>query len=247
MNPITAEQTVGELMSERLGRSRILERFGIDYCCHGDTPLTEACISKGLPIEDVLLELNEADSANLETEDIDYNSMELDQLIEHIVSTHHAYLSRELPRLVSLAQKVSNAHAADDSRLRELESVVRALKEELTSHMSKEERLLFPVIREMVQSDTVPVMPFGTLANPIGAMELEHDGAGYALRQMRLLTNNFYEGPRWACDTYRALLKGLRELELDLHQHIHKENNILFPKALAIERGLARQKSCPGK
>lgn len=235
MNSTTADRTVGELVAEGPARSRVFEKYGIDYCCGGNKQLTEACISKGISVDEVLAELNEVDSAKSATEDADYNSMELDLLIDHIVSTHHAYLKLELPRLVGLARKVANAHGADDSRLLEVESVVRALTEELTAHMGKEEDILFPVIRELVQSDTLPFMPFGTIANPIAAMESEHENAGNALQQLRALTDD-HTPPDGACNSYRALLDGLRELELDTHQHIHKENNILFPKALAMER-----------
>ncbi len=234
MNAITAERSVGELVAEGLARSRVLEKYGIDYCCGGDQPLTEACVSKGISVEEVLADLNEVDSVEPATEDVDYSSMELDLLIDHIVSTHHAYLTQEMPRLAGLAQKVADAHAANDPRVLEIDSVVRALSEELTSQMGKEEEILFPFIRKLAQTDTVPFMPFGTLANPIAAMESDHTSAGAALQRIRVLTDDYAE-PDWACNTYRALLEGLRELELDLHRHIHKENNILFPKALAME------------
>ena len=235
MNSTTADRTVGELVAEGPARSRVFEKYGIDYCCGGNKQLTEACISKGVSVDEVLAELNEADSAEPAAEDVDYASMELDLLIEHIVSTHHAYLTQELPRLVGLAQKVAKAHAANDPRLLEIESVVRALSKELMSHMGKEEQVLFPFIRKLAQTNTVPLMPFGTLANPIAAMELEHTSAGDALRRIGVLTDD-YAVPDWACNTYRVLLEGLQKLELDLHRHIHKENNILFPKALAMER-----------
>lgn len=234
MSSFTAEQTVGEVVAERLSRSRVLEKYGIDYCCGGNTLLTEACISKGISVDEVVAELNEVDLAESTTEDVDYTSMALDLLIDHIVSTHHAYLTQELPRLVGLAQKVAKAHAANDPRLLEIESVVRALSKELMSHMGKEEQVLFPFIRKLAQTNTVPLMPFGTLANPIAAMESEHTSAGDALRRLRVLTDD-YAVPDWACNTYRVLLEGLQKLELDLHRHIHKENNILFPKALSIE------------
>ncbi|MCC6793657.1 MAG: iron-sulfur cluster repair di-iron protein [Candidatus Hydrogenedentes bacterium] len=235
MNTITAEMTVGELVRERPGRSRIFEELGIDYCCGGKKPLSDACAKKGHNIEAVLEAIVEADLAGSVAVAEDYAEMPLDELADHIVATHHAFLVRELPRMQQMAAKVSKVHGDKDERLGELASVVNALADELASHMMKEERILFPVIRQLEQSDSLPTMPFGTIANPIRAMEAEHDTAGNALADMHRLTDA-YTPPGWACNTYRALLDGLHELELDLHQHIHKENNILFPRALAVER-----------
>lgn len=234
MSSILTERTVGELVAERISRSRVFEEFGVDYCCGGGDTLTNACNSKGISLDDVVAALETDDSAESPKETHDYNTMKLDALIDHIVSTHHAYLIEELPRLVGLAEKVANAHADNDSRVVELEVEVRGLYEELMSHMGKEEQILFPVIRELAETGKVPFMPFGTLANPIRMMESEHDAAGGGLTRIRELTDNYAE-PDWACNTYRALMDGLRTLELDLHQHIHKENNILFPKGLALE------------
>lgn len=234
MSTLTAQKTVGELVRERPSRARVFEDLGIDYCCGGKKPLSEACAKKGHDVDDVLESIKEADSAGSVEDATDYASMPLDELVDHIIATHHAYLVRELPRLQEMSAKVAKVHGDKDARLGELASVVNALVDELSSHMMKEERILFPVIRQLEQSDTLPAMPFGTLANPINAMEAEHDTAGSALADMHRLTDA-YTSPDWACNTYRALLDGLHELELDLHQHIHKENNILFPRALAIE------------
>lgn len=234
MSSITADRSVGELVAERLSRSRVLEKYGIDYCCGGDTPLTEACVSKGISVDEVLADLNEADSAESATKDVDCSSMALDELVDHIVSTHHAYLTPELPRLVGLARKVTKAHADKDPRVAEIESVLGDLAKELVMHMGKEEDVLFPFIRKLAETDTLPSMPFGTIANPIAAMEADHVGVGEVLQRIRVLTDDYAE-PDWACNTYRALSAGLQELEMDLHRHIHKENNILFPKALATE------------
>ncbi len=235
MSTLTAEKTVGELVRERPSRARVFEDLGIDYCCGGKKPLSEACTKKGHKVEEVLKTIEVADSAGSEADSVDYGSMPLDELADHIVATHHAYLGHELPRLQAMAAKVARVHGEKDARLGELASVVDALAEELTSHMMKEERILFPVIRQFEQSDALPFMPFGTLANPIRAMEAEHDTAGNALEDMHRLTDG-YTPPDWACNTYRALVDGLRELELDLHQHIHKENNILFPRAMDVEQ-----------
>ncbi len=235
MSTITAEKTVGELVRERPSRSRIFEELGIDYCCGGKKPLSEACAKKGHSVDAVLEAIGEADLAGSVAVAENYAEMPLDKLADHIVATHHAYLVRELPRLQQMADRVAKVHGDKDERLGELASVVNALADELASHMMKEERILFPVIWQLEQTDSLPAMPFGTIANPIRTMEAEHDTAGNALADMHRLTDA-YTPPDWACNTYRALFDGLHELELDLHQHIHKENNMLFPRALAVER-----------
>ena len=231
---LTPQKTVGEMVRERPGRARVFEALGIDYCCGGKKPLAEACARKGHDVDAVLASIKEVDSSTSVEDATDYATMPLDELVDHIVSTHHTYLVRELPRMQQMSAKVAKVHGDRDARLAELATVVNALMDELTSHMMKEERILFPVIRELEQADTLPAMPFGTLANPIRAMETEHDIAGDGLLDMHRLTDA-YTPPDWACNTYRALLDGLHELELDLHQHIHKENNILFPRALVVE------------
>ena len=234
METIVAERPVGELVGERIARSRVFDEYGIDYCCGGEKTLIEACSLKDVSLDEVVAKLIEADGAETATEDVDYGSMALDLLVDHIVSTHHAYLARELPRLNGLAQKVAHAHATNDPRVLLLESVLRALSDELLAHMGKEEQVLFPFIRKFATTDTLPFMPFGMLANPITAMESDHKNVGDALAQIRILTDDYAE-PHWACTTYHALLEGLKELEQDLHRHIHKENNILFPRALRTE------------
>ncbi len=241
MDMTTMGKTVGELVSERAGRCRVFEEYGIDYCCGGKEPLAEACAKKGVDVDEVLLELTKADAdADAVREDaVDYSIMPLDELVDHIVATHHAYLTGELPRLQSMAAKVAEVHGKADARLIELAQVITRLSEELQSHMMKEEEILFPIIRQLMHADTLPPMHCGELANPIGVMEAEHDTVGGVLESMRRLTDG-YAPPQWACNTYRALLDALHKLELDLHQHIHKENNILFPRALEREAALPR-------
>jgi regulator of cell morphogenesis and NO signaling len=237
MSTSVTERSVGELVAEQPGRSRIFESFGIDFCCGGKIPLQEACAKKKVPVEDVvrmLLELDDSGSVDAEP---DFASMPLDELADHIVERHHEHLCRELPRLQGLATKVAKVHFDSDERLKKLEDVLYAMSAELMQHMIKEERVLFPVIREMVQGHNAVAMPCGALSGPIGVMESEHDAAGDDLEVIKNLTNT-YTPPEGAYNSYRALFDGLRELEFDIHQHIHKENNILFPKALEMERVL---------
>lgn len=235
MATINVDATVGELVSESPGRSRVFEKYGIDYCCGGKKPLSEACAAKEISLDTILEDLAEWDTLQTGKHCDDFASMGLEELANHIVATHHAYVATEMPRLEAMAEKVEKAHGASDERLADLTTVVHALAAELAPHMMKEEQVLFPIIRKLAHSDTPLSSPCGSIANPIAAMEADHDNAGNNLKRMRRLTDD-YTPPDWACNTYRALLEGLREFELDLHQHIHKENNILFPKALELER-----------
>jgi len=222
-------------VAERPARSRVFEKHHIDYCCGGGISLNEACRKSDLDIGTIVRELEAADSER-DTGAIDVKAMSLSQLIDHILATHHAYLGRELPRLVGLTEKVANAHGDSPTgpQLHELVGVFKGLAAELQAHMMKEERMLFPAIKAMETDRSAAKGPFGSVANPIRVMEAEHDSAGNALERIRELTDT-YTLPEWGCNTYRAMLDGLRELELDLHQHIHKENNVLFPKAIALE------------
>lgn len=234
MSTITAIQSVGELVAAQPARSRVFEAYQIDYCCGGKRSLADACGKKGLPLDTVLDALARADALRAPEPHPDAAAMPLDTLCDHIVERHHEYLRRELPRLMQMANKVAKVHGDNDPRLEGVAETLRGLAAELEVHTMKEERVLFPAIRALAQCDGLPPMPFGTLANPIHAMEADHDGAGDGLARLADLTDD-YTPPEWACNTYQAFLDGLHDLELDLHQHIHKENNVLFPRAIEEE------------
>jgi regulator of cell morphogenesis and NO signaling len=231
MNP---DSTVGQLVVERPARARVFEKFGIDYCCGGKKPLAAVCSAKGLDISQVLLAIDIADSVSTLAPAQDWSQGTLTDLARHIETTHHAYLKSELPRLDYLTERVFNAHGGRHAELAQLRAVFVAFKEELEQHMQKEERILFPLCRNLECGSPSPDVHCGSIANPIAVMEREHDDAGNALAQMRQLTND-YTPPAGACNTYRAMLSSLAELEADMHQHVHKENNILFPRAIALE------------
>lgn len=230
-------ETVAELVRQRPERSRIFEELGIDFCCHGHVPLDQACVQNGLDLVDVCRRLKEAEAAVSSTER-DWTTATLTELTEHIVDVHHTYLRRELPRLAGLIDRVLEAHGENHPELRQLREVFASLQCELLSHMMKEEQVLFPMIRQLERTpaDQRRNLRFhcGTISNPIAMMEHEHDSVGNALRQFDCLTHH-YQPPHDACATYHALLGGLEQLQSDLHQHIHKENNILFPAAAALE------------
>jgi len=235
MSTVGIHETVGEIVTRRPALSRIFENVGIDYCCGGKKCLEEACKEKHLDPQEVLNQLIEAEAAGeTEAPEIDAAGMTLTELADHIEQTHHAYLRSELPRLDALTQKVVSVHGQKEPRLRELRSAFVALAQELSSHMMKEEQILFPMVRTLEASGTAPTFHCGSLANPIRQMEHEHDQAGSWLARHRELTDGF-QPPTWACNTYRAMLDALAHLERDLHQHIHEENNVLFPRALEME------------
>lgn len=226
--------TVGQLVAERPLRARVFERYGIDYCCGGKTPLVQACAEKGLGVDQVFRDLDAADTAAAPGEQRNWAEATLSELIDHIVATHHAYLQRQLPRLTALASKVVEVHGGHHPELHEVRDIFQDLRAELESHAAKEEQILFPMIKTLEASTAAPCFHCGSVNNPIRVMEHEHDDAGNALARIRGLTND-YTPPPDACNTYRTFLTELAEFEADLHQHIHKENNILFPRAAEAE------------
>ncbi|QKK08588.1 MAG: iron-sulfur cluster repair di-iron protein [Planctomycetota bacterium] len=226
-------QTVGELVRENPARSRVFEHFSIDYCCGGKVPLREACRERGLDADRVAADLALVDAEPAPSTE-DPASMGLAALADHIEATHHAYLREELPRLDFMTKKVAQVHGDAEPRLHEIRQVFVTCREELEAHMLKEERVLFPMIRELEQADGAVAFHCGSLANPIEMMEHEHDSAGHAMSRFKELTDG-YAPPEWACNTYRAMVDGLAAFERDMHQHVHKENNVLFPRALELE------------
>tara|TARA_R110000744_G_scaffold343773_2_gene449004 strand:+ start:32297 stop:33025 length:729 start_codon:yes stop_codon:yes gene_type:complete len=237
---IHANQSVGELVVERPQRSRIFESLGIDYCCGGKLPLEVACQQKGLDLVSVIEQLDQSNPTEQENGSrSDPSEMSLVELADHIQGVHHDYLRSELPRIDQLVHKVANAHGQRDPRLVLLVGVFAGLKEEMMMHMHKEEQILFPMIRELESGSASGAAHCGSVANPIRQMESEHDDAGNALEQMSELTDG-YQVPEMACNTHRAMLDALAYLERDMHAHVHKENNILFPRAIRLESDLAQ-------
>lgn len=236
-------RTVAELVTERPARARVFEKHGIDYCCGGQRPLAEACAGRGVSLDQVVGELETVDTGQAADQQ-DWNAARLAELSEHIVGTHHVYLRSELPRLAQMLDKVHSVHGERHAELGECQSVFQGLRAELEIHMMKEERILFPLIAALELGDAAAASHCGSVNNPIHQMEHEHDAAGAALERLRTLTNS-YTPPADACNTYRAMLDGLAELESDLHLHIHKENNILFPRAAKLEAAMAQEPRTP--
>ncbi len=228
---IAQERTVGDLVAERPSRSRIFEKYAIDYCCGGSRSLADACRDAGVDAVSLGAELADSDAEATET-GTDWTRASLDALCEHLVATHHVYLRAELPRIAALAEKVAAAHGERHAELLEVRDLFRAFEEEMYAHLMKEEQVLFPLVRQLELGARDGGFHCGSIANPIRVMIFEHDSAGAALARFRALTSGF-RAPEDACGSYLALLDALRELEADTHQHIHKENNVLFPRVLA--------------
>jgi len=220
--------TVSEIASASLAAVRVFEKYGIDYCCGGKRPLVEVCLANGQDPAAVQADLDAA-LAETPAATPDWNTAPLPDLIGHIVSTHHEYLRRELPAIEARLEKVYRVYNQRyGSTLIGLPAVFAALRDELTLHLRKEEMILFPAI---IGKETYP-MPPGAIACPIRVMESEHESALNALARIREITGNFAVPP-YACTTYRALMAGLEDLDRDLREHIHLENDILHPRAQA--------------
>lgn len=233
----TQSITVGQLVAERPARSKVLEKFGIDYCCGGKRELDDVCAELGLDPAVVQHELDQCDKTA--PADKDWLNAGLTELCDHIEQTHHKYLTEELPALAQLVEKVASVHGENHPGLREVARIYAELREELELHKQKEEQILFPFIRELEKATEMPCFHCGSVAHPIAVMEQEHDRAGSAIHQIRALTHDF-KVPEDACNSYRAMLHRLAHFEEDLHQHVHKENNILFPRAVALEQKLMK-------
>lgn len=231
-------KTIREIANEMPAATRVFEEFKIDYCCGGRRNFNDACQFAGISP----LVVSEKISAVLKNSADETNSVEKKSpsaLVDYIVEKHHTFTRQEIGRLTILMEKVCYKHDKQHAELADLRKVFRALCDDLTAHMRKEEFVLFPFIKNLEMSEkrnlSVTVPPFATVQNPVRMMMTEHHAAGNFLREMHKITNN-YNVPEAACPSFRALYFGLEELERDLHRHIHLENNILFPLAVELEQ-----------
>ena len=231
------KQSIGELVANDWRNAEVFKKYGIDFCCGGKKTVEEACAQSAIDpsfVESELKKLEETAVAGTQ----DFKNWELDFLIDYIVNNHHKYVVEAIPFLEELSLKVVRVHGNSHSELIEIDSQIRQLTDELSMHMHKEELILFPYIKQLVgarrNGQTLGPPPFGTIANPISMMEIEHVAAGGAMEAIEELSNHF-NPPADACTSYRVLFAKLQEFQMDLHQHVHLENNILFPKALKLE------------
>src|SRR5262245_7063474 len=236
---ISDTATVRDLAAGVPGATRVFENFGIDYCCGGHRTLADACHEAGLPVEDLTRSLEEAGRAPQPGSGRDWRQESLTALTEYIIDTHHFFTRQELDRLENLFDRVCSRHGENHPELFEAQKTFYQLKQDLIPHMLKEEQVLFPYVTRMEEAAgdgrAIPPPFFGTVQNPVRMMMLEHDTAGDLLRALRATTSDFTPPPD-ACASYQALYQALADFEADLHQHIHLENNILFPRAIEMEK-----------
>jgi len=236
---IDITKSVREMALNIPGATRVFEKLGIDYCCGGNKPLEQACAKQNVSLNLVLSHLSSALVTRPSEDERHWMVCPLAELSAYIIQQHHAYARRELPRLAALATKVETRHGHMYPETHQIHELVDAMSSEMFTHMLKEEQALFPrlqMVEEAAQSGaTLPPASYGALVNPIRHMMSDHDDTGQALKTLRLLTRD-YQPPPDACMSFQALYHGLEALEKDLRRHIHLENNILFPRALAFEQ-----------
>ncbi len=237
---INENKTVAEVVSENIKASNIFKKHGIDFCYDGGISLEKACEKNGVDystLERELIAVNEAPNRNY-----DYNNWDLGFLIDHIENVHHSYVEQSLPIILQYAEKVATVHGHHYEEVIKINQLFQEAAEDLASHLKKEELVLFPFIKQMLNDEkegtTLSQEHLGTVNSPIDALEHEHESVGDVFKTIAQLTNN-YTPPEDACNTFRALYDSLDEFEQDLHQHIHLENNILHPKAIALEKKIA--------
>ncbi|KMP10303.1 hypothetical protein UZ36_08030 [Candidatus Nitromaritima sp. SCGC AAA799-C22] len=240
MSGLSRQSTIDEWVKDEMSRTAVFEELEIDFCCGGNKTLQDACREKGLDLDAVVERLISAGGAKTVREVTDWASLSVSELVDHILSTHHAYLKEAIPSLTELVDKVVHAHEERHPELARVKSAVRELFDDLQSHLMKEENILFPLAISM--NSKIPAGEFhcSSARGPVMVMRHEHDQANRLLDEIRDATRN-YKMPQDGCASYQLMLNRLKEFEVDLHVHIHKENDVLFPGILELE--LSRQGS----
>lgn len=232
--------TIGSLVAANFKAASVFKKFGIDFCCKGNRTIAEACEGKTLDPQQVEKELISVLESK-ESSAMDYNKWPIDLLADYIEKTHHRYVTEKIPELLFFLEKLCKVHGVRHPELFGIYKEFLASAEELSSHMKKEENILFPFIRQLVLSDNQNVEfdepHFMTVKNPIAMMMNEHEIEGGRFMEISEMSNG-YTPPADGCTTYRVAFEMLKDYEQDLHTHIHLENNILFPKAVQLEQEL---------
>jgi len=227
------EKTIADIVTADIRTASIFKRHGIDFCCGGGKILSDVCKEKKIRVSKITNEIQKLNSINKEK---NYNKMSVNALIKHIIETHHKYVKEKIPTIKDFAKKVSKVHGKNYPETNLIYHLFLRLSDELLDHMNKEEEILFPKIKILVDktySKSV-FFSYGTISNPIKMMEMEHESAKKVLKEIEELSNK-YNPPPNACNTYKALYNSLKEFQDDLHIHIHLENNILFPKVMKFD------------
>jgi len=240
MNESLSSLSLAQIVNSNHQAASVFEKYHLDFCCKGKRSLEQACTEQQLSVSKVTEDLE-----NIFTKDnnstVDFEKMNLTQLADYIVQTHHAYIKNEMPQIYAYLHKISSKHGERHPELYKIFQTFSAVKEEMEGHMKKEELILFPRIKELEKlannENANLQLNITYLQSPITVMEQEHDHAGSLLNDIRILSND-YTPPQDACTTYRLSFAALKAFELDLHQHVHLENNILFPKAINMFREL---------
>lgn len=227
------EEKIADIVTADIRTASIFKKHGIDFCCGGSKILSNVCKEKKIKISKVINDIQKLDSNSKEK---NYNKISVNALIKHIIDTHHKYVRESIPTIKDFAKKVSKVHGKNNPETNLIYHLFLRLSDELIDHMKKEEEILFPKIRILVNKTYSKSIFFsyGTISNPIKMMEMEHESAGKVLREIEELSNK-YTPPPSACNTYKALYNSLKEFQDDLHIHIHLENNILFPKVMKFD------------
>jgi regulator of cell morphogenesis and NO signaling len=237
------KKTIGEYVAQDFRTAALFSKYGIDFCCKGNRTIEEVCEKKEVSPEELLSQLTEI-LATKNDNSIDFKSWPLDLLADYIEKTHHRYVEEKIPVLLQFLDKLCKVHGSSHPELFEINELFIGCAGELTQHMKKEELILFPFIKKMVKAtltDELIEQPhFGTVNNPIAMMMAEHEAEGDRFVKIATLTNN-YTPPSDACNTYKVTFSMLNDFEQDLHKHIHLENNILFTKAVALEKSFTAQ------
>ncbi len=231
---ISKDQNIGELVAADYRTAQVFKDHNIDFCCNGNRSIEEACSEKGIDPENILKALEE--TRETRSSGTDFRSWPLDLLADYVEKKHHRYVERQIPVLKEYLAKINQVHGDNHPELGEIQKLFNETAGELAAHMKKEELILFPLIRKMVTrtGGAENTMPVG---GPIKKMMEEHDSEGARFRKISELSGN-YAPPADACNTYRTAFSLLKEFEEDLHEHIHLENNILFPKSIELEEAV---------
>lgn len=240
---IQENQIIGELVAKDYRTASVFKKYGIDFCCQGNRTINEACAAKKIDTNLVVSDLNTLIESTSENA-IDFKSWPIDLLADYIEKKHHRYVEEKTLEIKPYLDKICKVHGERHPELLKISEHFNATAGELAKHMKKEELILFPNVRKMVKAkqekSKLEEPPFGTVQNPIQMMMDEHSTEGERFRKIETLSNN-YTPPEDACNTYRVTIALLKEFEQDLHLHIHLENNILFPKAIELEKELSQK------